>query len=99
MRKSSSRKSLNLRPPAWPKKVTTKVSPLATRAFTTKELFGVSKLHRWKQELDQDGEGAFPSKDTPRDEKMAQLRRMLCLLEEENAILKCEARIAMPRFA
>lgn len=48
----------------------------------------VSMLRRWKKQLEENREQAFPGKGTPRDEELAQLRRKLRRLEEENAILK-----------
>lgn len=56
---------------------------------TARELdIAVSMLRRWKKQLEETGAQAFPGKGHPRDEELAQLRRTLRKLEEENAILK-----------
>jgi transposase len=56
---------------------------------TARELdIAVSMLRRWKKQLEENEEQAFPGKGNPRDEELAQLRRKLRRLEEENAILK-----------
>lgn len=56
---------------------------------TARELdIAVSMLRRWKKQFEEDREQAFPGKGNPRDEELAQLRRKLRRLEEENAILK-----------
>ncbi len=47
-----------------------------------------SMLRRWRLELEAEGGRAFPGKGQPRDEEMAQLKRELKRLQEENAILK-----------
>jgi transposase len=48
----------------------------------------VSLLRRWTQELEDNGEKAFPGQGNPRDEELARLRRELKRAQEENAILK-----------
>lgn len=48
----------------------------------------MSMLRRWKHELQDNGERAFPGKGNPHDEELARLRRELKRVEEENAILK-----------
>jgi transposase len=48
----------------------------------------LSMLRRWKHELQDNGERAFPGKGNPQDEELARLRRELKRVEEENAILK-----------
>lgn len=45
-------------------------------------------IHRWKNDLEQDGEKAFPGHGNPKDEHLAQLERENRRLQEENAILK-----------
>ena len=47
-----------------------------------------SMIRRWKQQLQDNGEQAFPGKGNPHDEELARLRRELKRVEEENAILK-----------
>lgn len=48
----------------------------------------LSMLRRWKQELHENGERAFPGKGIAQDKELGHLRRELRRVEEENAILK-----------
>jgi transposase len=45
-------------------------------------------IQRWKQDLAEHGERAFPGQGLPQDEELARLSRQLKRVEEENAILK-----------
>ena len=45
-------------------------------------------LRQWKEQLEEEGEQAFPGKGKPADEELARLHRRLRQVEEENAILK-----------
>jgi transposase len=45
-------------------------------------------IRRWKEQLEENGDRAFPGRGSPRDEEMAKLRRELKRVKEENAILK-----------
>lgn len=45
-------------------------------------------IRRWKLDLADHGERAFPGQGSPQDEELARLRRELRRVEEENAILK-----------
>lgn len=58
-------------------------------AATAREL-GIdhSLLIRWKQQLQDEGERAFPGNGTPRDQELAQLKRENARLREEVEILK-----------
>jgi transposase len=47
-----------------------------------------SMIRRWKEQLEENGNRAFPGKGNPRDDEMAKLRRELNRVKEENAILK-----------
>ena len=47
-----------------------------------------SLLVRWKQQLEHEGERAFPGNGNPRDQELAQLKRENARLREENDILK-----------
>ncbi|GAB5521603.1 MAG: hypothetical protein RhofKO_38540 [Rhodothermales bacterium] len=47
-----------------------------------------SLIRRWAQELEADSQQAFPGQGNPKDEELAQLRRELSRVREENAILK-----------
>ena len=47
-----------------------------------------SMLRRWKQQLEENGERAFPGKGKPWDEEMARLEKENRRLKEENEILK-----------
>ena len=48
----------------------------------------MSMLRRWKQELNENGERAFPGQGHPLDEELVRLRRELKRVEEENSVLK-----------
>ena len=56
---------------------------------TGREL-GVNRglIRKWKHKLDEQPEHPFPGHGNARDEELAQLRRQLRRLEEENAVLK-----------
>ena len=58
-------------------------------AATAREL-GIdhSVLLRWKQQLQDEGERAFPGNGNPRDQELAQLKRENTRLREEVEILK-----------
>lgn len=56
-----------------------------------------SMIRRWQEQLDENGQQAFPGKGNPRDEEMAKLRRELKRVKEENAILKKAVGIFTPR--
>jgi transposase len=58
-------------------------------AQTTREL-GISDntLQGWKSQLGKTPENPFPGDGAPRDAEMAQLKRDLARLKEENEILK-----------
>ena len=59
------------------------------RSAVARELgIHTSMIRRWKDQLEENGERAFPGQGNPRDEEMAKLRRELKRVEEENAILK-----------
>ena len=45
-------------------------------------------LGRWKQQLESDGEQAFPGQGQARDEELARLRREVEVLRQERDILK-----------
>ena len=47
-----------------------------------------SMIRRWKQQLEENGNRAFPGKGHPRDEELTRLHRENTRLREENAILK-----------
>ena len=47
-----------------------------------------SLLRKWKEQLENEHERAFPGKGKPADEELARLHRRLRQVEEENAILK-----------
>jgi transposase len=49
-----------------------------------------NQLHRWRSQLRQEGEGAFPGKghQTPEQEELRRLRRQLADVTEERDILK-----------
>ncbi len=47
-----------------------------------------SLLRKWKEQLENEDERAFPGKGKPADEELARLHRRLRQVEEENAILK-----------
>lgn len=47
-----------------------------------------SMIRRWKQQLHEHGERAFPGNGNPHDEELARLRRELKRVEEENSVLK-----------
>jgi transposase len=49
---------------------------------------GVTCLDRWKRELDEKPEDAFPGNGNPRDKEFVQLQRELARVKEENEILK-----------
>ena len=58
-------------------------------AQITREL-GITQTHlsRWKREMEEDPEGAFPGKGNARDEELARLRRENAKLKKERDILK-----------
>lgn len=62
-----------------------------TRGFTeaARDL-GVDRslIRKWKKGIANNGERPFPGKGNPRDEELADVRRKLRQVEEENAILK-----------
>ena len=59
------------------------------RSAVARELgIHTSMIRRWKDQLEENGERAFPGKGNPRDEENAKLRRELKRVKEENAILK-----------
>jgi transposase len=59
------------------------------RSAAARELgIHTSMIRRWKDQLEENGDRAFPGKGSPRDEEMASLRRELKRVKEENAILK-----------
>lgn len=45
-------------------------------------------LSRWAEQLNQDGEKAFPGKGKPQEEELSQLKKEVARLKEENEILK-----------
>lgn len=47
-----------------------------------------SVLGRWKRQLDAGTENPFPGQGNPQDSEMAQLKRELARVKEENEILK-----------
>lgn len=47
-----------------------------------------SLIRKWKKSVATNGERPFPGKGNSRDEELAELRRKLRRVEEENAILK-----------
>lgn len=47
-----------------------------------------SLIRKWKKGIASNGERPFPGKGNPRDEELADVRRKLRQVEEENAILK-----------
>jgi transposase len=47
-----------------------------------------TNLSRWKREMEEDPEGAFPGKGNARDEELARLRRENAKLKKERDILK-----------
>lgn len=48
----------------------------------------LSMLRRWKKQMEEHNEKAFPGKGNPRDEEMVRLQRENRRLKEENEILK-----------
>lgn len=59
------------------------------RSATARDLgIYLSMIRRWKEQLEEHGQQAFPGKGNPRDEQIAELQRKLRRMEEENAILK-----------
>ena len=47
-----------------------------------------SVLSRWKKQLDTSPENPFPGQGNPQDPELAQLKREMARLKEENEILK-----------
>ena len=47
-----------------------------------------TNLSRWKREMEEDSDGAFPGKGNARDEELARLRRENAKLKKERDILK-----------
>lgn len=47
-----------------------------------------TNLSRWKREMEDDPDGAFPGKGNPREEELAELRRENAKLKKERDILK-----------
>ena len=47
-----------------------------------------SNLRKWIRKFQQDGIHAFPGSANPRDKELAELKKRLYNLEQENAILK-----------
>jgi transposase-like protein len=47
-----------------------------------------TNLSRWKREMENDPDEAFPGKGNPRDEELARLRRENAKLKKERDILK-----------
>ncbi len=64
-----------------------------------KELgIGSGMIYRWRKELGQDGQRAFPGNGVPRDEELARLRKENAGLREERDILrKAVAIFSRPR--
>ncbi len=59
------------------------------RSAVARELgIHTSMIRRWKEQLEENGERAFPGQGNPRDEEMTKLYRELKRIKEENAILK-----------
>ncbi len=56
-----------------------------------------SNLRKWVKRFSSDAENAFPGSGTPRDKEMAELKRKLAGLEQQNAILKKAVGIFAPR--
>lgn len=56
-----------------------------------------SNLRRWIKRYQDDPQKAFPGSGTPRDKEMAELKRQVYNLEQENAILKKAVGIFAPR--
>jgi transposase len=54
-----------------------------------KELgIGSGMIYRWRRELGQHGERAFPGNGIPRDEELARLRKELAEVREDRDILR-----------
>lgn len=65
------------------------------RSAVARELgIHTSMIRRWKEQLEENGERAFPGKGNPRDEEMAKLHRELRRVKEENAIQARRYRLA-----
>lgn len=56
-----------------------------------------SNLRRWTERFQGNPQNAFPGSGTPRDKEMAELKKQLHSLEQENAILKKAVGIFAPR--
>ena len=56
-----------------------------------------SIVRKWVKRYKNDAENAFPGSGTPRDKEMAELKRKLANMEQENAILKKAVGIFAPR--
>lgn len=56
-----------------------------------------SNLRKWVKRFQNDAEKAFPGSGNPRDKEMAEMKRKLAELEQENAILKKAVGIFAPR--
>jgi transposase len=56
-----------------------------------------SNLRKWIRKFQQDGIHTFPGSGNPRDKELAELKKRLYNLEQENAILKKAVGIFVPR--
>lgn len=56
-----------------------------------------SNLRKWIRKFQQDGINAFPGSGNPPDKELAELKKRLYNLEQENAILKKAVGIFVPR--
>jgi len=56
-----------------------------------------SVLRKWVKRFQNDAENAFPGSGNPRDKELAEMKRKLADLEQENAILKKAVGIFAPR--
>ena len=56
-----------------------------------------SILRKWVKRFQNDAENAFPGSGNPRDKELAEMKRKLADLEQENAILKKAVGIFAPR--
>jgi transposase len=60
-----------------------------SRQQIEKELgIGAGQVHRWRRELEAEGERAFPGNGNPRDEELAALRKEVKELREDREILR-----------
>jgi transposase len=56
-----------------------------------------SNLRKWVKAHQHPGTTSFPGSGTPRDKELAQMKKKLYALEQENAILKKAVGIFAPR--